>query len=70
MSSDMESIPSSWVNMSEEDRYRRHAKFCREQASIMSGLEAERWRQMAEEYERLAEGQRAPYNQQQSKSDK
>ena len=38
--------------MSDEDRYRRYAKFCREQASLLSGAEAERWLRLAVEYER------------------
>ncbi len=41
--------------MSDEDRYRRYAKFCREQASLLSGPERERWIHLAEEYERLAQ---------------
>jgi hypothetical protein len=41
--------------MSDEDRYRRYAKFCREQASLLSGAEAERWLRLALEYERLAD---------------
>jgi len=41
--------------MSEEDRYRRYAKFCREQASLFGRSEAERWLHLAVEYERLAD---------------
>ena len=41
--------------MSDEDRYRRYAKFCREQASLLLGPERERWIRLAEEYERLAQ---------------
>ena len=41
--------------MSEEDRYRRYAKFCREQASLLGRSEAERWLHLAVEYERLAD---------------
>jgi hypothetical protein len=41
--------------MSDEDRYRRYAKFCREQASLLGGSEAERWLHLAGEYERLAD---------------
>ena len=40
--------------MSDEERYRRHAKFCREQASLLRGAERERWIHLADEYERLA----------------
>ena len=41
--------------MSDEERYRRHAKFCREQASLLRGPEAERWAGHTDEYERLAD---------------
>ena len=51
--------------MSDEDRYRRHAKFCREHAALLRGTERERWVHLADEYERLADGHRALYNQQQ-----
>jgi hypothetical protein len=42
--------------MSDEDRYRRYAKFCREQASLLrNGAEADRWLHLAREYDRLAD---------------
>ena len=42
--------------MSDEDRYRRYAKFCREQASLLhGGVEADRWLHLAHEYDRLAD---------------
>jgi hypothetical protein len=51
----MSSLHEGGENMSDEDRYRRYAKFCREQASLLGGSEAERWLQLAVEYERLAD---------------
>jgi len=51
--------------MSDEDRYRRHARFCREQALLLHGLDSERWTHIAEEYERLADSDRALYIKQQ-----
>ena len=53
--------------MSDEDRYRRHARFCREHASLLRGAEAERWTHLADEYERLADGHRDLYKHQQPK---
>ena len=42
--------------MSDVDRYRRYAKFCREQASLLhDGVEADRWLDLAHEYDRLAD---------------
>jgi|KBSSwiS6_1023812.scaffolds.fasta_scaffold13853_2 hypothetical protein len=41
--------------MSDEDRYRRHARFCREQASLLGGAEADRWLHLAREYDRLGD---------------
>jgi hypothetical protein len=56
-------------NMPDEDRYRRHAKFCREQALLLNSSESERWDHLADDYERLAEGHRTLYpKQQQPKS--
>ena len=51
--------------MSDEDRYRRHARFCREQALLLHGLDSERWTHIAEEYERLADSDHALYIKQQ-----
>ena len=42
--------------MSDEDRYRRYAKFCREQALLLhGGAEADRWVHLAREYDRLGD---------------
>ena len=52
--------PTGSVRMSdEEDRNRRHAGFCREQAILLRGPESERWIHLAEEYDRLADFDRA-----------
>ena len=51
----MSSLRNSGENMSDEARYRRYANFCREQASLLGGSEAERWLHLAVEYERLAD---------------
>ena len=39
--------------MREEDRYRSQAGYCREQATITSGAQAEQWLKIAAEYDRL-----------------
>jgi hypothetical protein len=58
--------PNLRGDMSDEDRYPRLAKFCREQASLLRGAEGERWAHLAGEYERLADGHSALSQQQQS----
>ena len=53
-------------NMSDEDRYRRHARFCREQAlPLHGGPESEQWNHLADDYERLADGRALDTQQQQ-----
>ena len=55
LSSDRRFYPASPGN-TDEDRYRRDAKFCREQSLLLRGSEAARWAYFADEYERLADG--------------
>ena len=55
MSSDIGFYPAS-RGTTDEDRYRRDAKFCREQSLLLRGPEARRWAYFADEYERLADG--------------
>jgi len=44
--------------MADEEGYRRLAKNCREQATLLLGEAAARWLRIAEQYEKLADGLR------------
>ena len=44
--------------MTNVDRYRQLAEFCREQATLLKGEPAAAWLRLADEYEKLADGLR------------
>jgi len=46
--------------MTDVDRYRQLAKFCRQQATLLQGEAAAGWLRLADEYEKLADGQQPP----------